>query len=76
MCKDCSYRVSRIISLEGLELYDQEGEVLDMEGECEFIHELCSLLHVELDHIVVDCSGYKSKYNAYDNFFSNKNIIG
>ena len=58
LCKNCTYRVQRIISSEGLELYDDENdEVGELEGK-ELIHEACSILHMELDHIVLKCSAY------------------
>ncbi len=75
ICKDCKYRVSRIISPEGLDLVDAEGEPLDVSDNIEVYSEICSLLSVDLDHLVLECTAYTSKYNSANFFFKNKDFL-
>ncbi len=60
LCKHCENRVSRVISVEGLyvqyEDAPSEGDLSDVE---DFIHESCSMLCIDLDHIVLDCNKFK-----------------
>lgn len=75
ICIDCKYRVTRSISTEGLELLDDENNTLDADDIPVIEHEMCSLLHTELDVIVLECSGYGSKKVSSDDFFRNKDIF-
>ena len=64
LCRHCIYRMSRVVSTEGLAL-DSEAEKflgsnLD-ENSDSFIHEACTKLAVDLDHIVLDCSCFEFK---------------
>ena len=70
LCSNCVHRVQRTISSEGLEIYDEEGEVYEEGEEIELIHESCSLLHTELDHIVLKCSGHTSITSGDTLFFT------
>lgn len=73
-CKDCTFKISRLISSEGLELLDMDGNDITEEiGE--LYHDLCTKLDLELDHVVIKCPLYKSKYSAADYFFCNKEIL-
>lgn len=74
LCKDCVFRVSRSVSTEGLHLVDDEGNAIS-DDITEICSEICSKLSMDLDHIVLKCSAYKSKYNASDHFFINKSIF-
>ena len=73
-CKDCKYRISRIISTEGLELVDNYGNDITDDVQ-ELYHDVCTKLDLELDHIVIKCPLYKSKYKISDYFFCNKKIL-
>ena len=74
LCKDCIFRVSRVISTEGLDLVDYDGNDLE-DNISELYNELCSKLCIDLDHVVLECSLYKSKYNIADYFFTNGDIF-
>lgn len=74
LCKDCKFRVSRIISTEGLNLVDDQG--IELPEDCGELHnEICTRLELDLDHIVLECSLYESKYSLSDYFFMNKTIF-
>lgn len=73
-CKDCKYRLRRVISSEGLDLIDEHGKNITDDVE-ELYHDLCTRLDIDLDHIVLHCPLYKSKYNISNYFFTNKNIL-
>lgn len=74
ICKDCKFRISRVISSEGLEIEDLE-ELSGEEYIIDLYHEYCIKLHLELDHIVLACSPYESKYTAANYFFVNSCVI-
>ena len=74
LCKDCKFRVSRVISTEGLELLDQNGNIMT-DDDIELVNNVCHELDLDLDHIVLKCSIYKSQYNLADHFFVNKSIL-
>lgn len=73
-CKDCTHRLRRVISSEGLDLVDEYGDSITDDIE-ELYHEICVKLDLELDHIVLECPLYKSKYNISDYFFTNERIL-
>lgn len=73
-CKDCSHRLRRVLSSEGLDLVDEFGKSM-LDDIDELYHEVCTKLDIELDHIVLECPLYKSKYNISDYFFTNKKIL-
>lgn len=73
-CKDCEYRLRRVISSEGLDLIDEQGKNIS-DDIYELHHEVCMKLDIELDHIVLECPLYTSKYNISDYFFTNKRIL-
>ena len=68
LCKHCDHRVSRVVSLEGLEVeyYDvDEGETdagavytISEDSLDSFTHEYCTKLCLDLDHIVLDCTKF------------------
>jgi len=63
-CKDCKHRVSRVISAVGLHLEDDNGQPIEFDAETtEIRSEICGLLSIDLDHTVLTCSAYVSKYN-------------
>jgi hypothetical protein len=64
LCKHCYHRVSRVISIEGLEVeyYEGDEQVANSQVSEEFdsfTHEFCSKLCLELDHIVLDCTKFQ-----------------
>ncbi len=65
LCKHCDHRVSRVVSLEGLDVeyydVDETEEATSNapeEGFDSFTHEYCTKLCIDLDHIVLDCTKF------------------
>lgn len=70
LCKHCEHRVVRGISSEGLYIlneFDEPEDVVDaVDGDLDdFIHISCSKLCIDLDHIVLDCTKFKSNKKIY-----------
>lgn len=75
ICWNCKYRITRIISTEGLEILDENDNRLDSEDLPIIEHEFCRLLHTELDIIVLECNGFEPIDSNTDDFFRHKDIF-
>jgi hypothetical protein len=76
VCRDCKHRVSRVISSEGLALQDDDGKPLNFDNDdLEIRSEICSLLSLDLDHKVLSCSGYSSKYKTSNLLFKGEEFM-
>jgi len=85
-CKDCEYLVSRIIipvdyEEFGITIEELQGEMdaddYDEDNEqIALVHNTCSILNLDLGHIVVECNKYRKTDSS--NFFKNNpyKIIG
>jgi len=71
ICSKCSHKVRRVVvpvdtSGWDFDVYDQEDYVKALENgdEIKFEHIMCAKLHLDLDHIVLECECYCEKTNT------------
>lgn len=65
ICNSCRFKVSRIIVPINEESFIESGVIDDGEinesDEVIFEHHMCKELHIDLDHLVSECSEFKNK---------------
>jgi hypothetical protein len=80
LCKNCRHRLSRTISTEGLPIYEEEGsftgaEFVLPEDASDFEAHACTILCIDLDHIVLECSRFdEAPTNNFGGILYNKDI--
>jgi len=79
-CKNCEHLVSRIIlpldygefgiDITTLkeEIEEEEGETIDDE-EIAIVHNTCTVLNMDLNHLVIECNKHTKSKNEVQTFF-------
>ena len=70
LCRHCAHKLSRTISTEGLPIYDIEdnigiAEFVIPEDASDFEQYSCTVLCIDLDHIVLQCSSFDEGRVSY-----------
>ena len=82
LCKECVHKVRRVVvptdmSSWNVDLYDEDEyyEALENGDEIKFEHIMCLKLHIDLDHIVVECDCFEQKICETGNLIRNGTVL-
>jgi len=82
ICKDCAHKIRRVVIPTdttgwNVDLYDEEEylEALENGETIKFEHIMCSKLHIDLDHIVLECDCYRQNDCNSGNLIRNGKVL-